>query len=51
MIDFEEELNKYKPSLEVDSIEEVIHSNEIKDIIDLLTYITNNFDGKSNSKE
>lgn len=51
MLDFKEELNKFKPALEVDNIEEVIQSNEIKDMVDLLTYITKNIESKSNSKE
>ncbi|HOA82199.1 MAG TPA: hypothetical protein PKK61_14230 [Defluviitaleaceae bacterium] len=51
MINFEEELTKYKPSLEVDSIEDVIQSNGIKDIIDILTNAIKNFEGKPNNKE
>ncbi|NLK21584.1 MAG: hypothetical protein GX308_05780 [Epulopiscium sp.] len=51
MIDFKEELRKFKPALEVDGIEEVIKSNEIKDMIDLLTHITRNLEIKSEGKE
>lgn len=42
MINFEEELNKYQASVEVDNIEEVIQSNGIRDIIDVLTSIVKN---------
>lgn len=51
MFDFREELNKFKPSLEVDHVEEVIKSNEIKDMLDLLTHIAKNIESKSKSKE
>lgn len=36
MIDFEEELRKFKPSLEVDEAEEVIYKNDLKDVTDIL---------------
>lgn len=36
MIQFEKELEKFKPILEVANIEENIENEEIKDIIDLI---------------
>lgn len=36
MINFEEELKKFHPSLEVDEIEEVIHKNDLTDMADVL---------------
>ena len=39
MIDFKEELNKYKPIILVDDVEEAI-GGEISDIMDLLQYIS-----------
>ena len=36
MIKFEKELEKFKPVLEVNSIEDHISNEEIKDIIDLI---------------
>lgn len=39
MIDFEEELAKFKPSLEVDQAEDAIYSSEFTDITDLLNKI------------
>ena len=42
MIDLKEELKKYEPILEMDSVEKSIKSDEIKDIMDLLQYISQN---------
>ena len=39
MIDFKEEINKYKPVLSVDDVESVVN-DEVRDIMDLLQYIT-----------
>jgi len=36
MINFKQELEKYKPMLEVDKIEEDILNDEVHDIVDLL---------------
>lgn len=36
MINFEEELAKYKPSLEVDQAEEMIYNNDMTDATDLI---------------
>ena len=36
MINFDEELKKYKPSLEVDQAEEAIQQNDLRDVIDIL---------------
>lgn len=36
MIDFKSEIEKYKPLLEIDNIEENIRNDEIQDIMDLL---------------
>ena len=38
MIDFNEEINKYKPILSVDDVESVI-GDEIRDMMDLLQYL------------
>ena len=40
MIDFDEELEKYHPILEVDEVEESIQSDEMNDILDMLIYIS-----------
>ena len=36
MLDFKQEIQKYKPVMEVDDIENSIKSNEIEDMIDVL---------------
>lgn len=40
MINFSEELNKYKPILDIEDIENNIVQDELKDIMDLLTHIS-----------
>lgn len=36
MINFEEELKKFKPSLEVDQAEDAIYHNDLKDMTDIM---------------
>lgn len=36
MIDFEEELKKYKPSLEVEEAEDAVYNRDLTDMTDLL---------------
>ena len=36
MIDFEEELEKFKPSLEVEEAEEAIYNQDLTDMTDIL---------------
>ena len=36
MIDFEEELKKFKPSLEVEEAEEAIYTQDLTDMTDIL---------------
>ena len=40
MINFNEEIKKYSQILEMDEIEQSIHSTELKDIMDMLNYIS-----------
>ena len=40
MIDFKEEISKYKPVLVTEDVEKAVHADEIKDIMDLLQRIT-----------
>lgn len=37
MIQFEEELKKFKPCLEIEDAEEAIYAYETKDIVDILS--------------
>ena len=46
MIDFNEELSKYKPILVIDEVETSIQTDEIKDMMDLLQYITDQVSGR-----
>jgi len=40
MIDFEEELKRFTPSLEVNQTEEDIYKNDLKDITDIVMQMT-----------
>lgn len=35
MINFEEELKKFKPSLEIDQAEDAIYKNDLRDVTDI----------------
>lgn len=39
MLDFEEELKKFKPSLEVEDIEDDVYQEEMTDVMDLLNKV------------
>ena len=36
MLNYEEELKKFKPSLDVDEVEDAIYSRDLTDVIDIL---------------
>ncbi|HIT87017.1 MAG TPA: hypothetical protein IAB62_04535 [Candidatus Coprocola pullicola] len=40
MIDFKQELSKYQPILELERIEDSIHTSEVQDILDILQHIS-----------
>lgn len=40
MINFKDEIKKYEPILEVDDIEDAVHGNELKDLLDILQHIS-----------
>lgn len=44
MLDFDEEIQKFQPSLEVEDAEDAIYKNDVPDITDL---INNIIEGKS----
>lgn len=47
MINFDEEIEKFKPSLEIEQAEDVITSNDLTDISDILKeLIKGNMDNK-----
>ena len=39
MLDFEEELKQFKPSLEVEDIEDAVYQEEMTDVMDLLNKV------------
>ena len=39
MLDFEEELKKFEPSLEVEEIEDAVYQEDLSDVTDLLKQI------------
>ena len=47
MIDFNTELEKYQPILEMDEIEDAVKSDEMQDILDMLIYISREKDGSA----
>ena len=46
MIDFDEEIKKFKPGLEVDDAEDAIYNNDVPDITDLINKIVEDIAGK-----
>lgn len=47
MIDFEEELKKFHPSLEVEQVEDSVYHNKPKDVTDLLQEMLKEMKGSS----
>lgn len=41
MINYEEELKKFKPSLDVDEVESAVYSRDLTDVIDILKEMLN----------
>ncbi|WP_251390466.1 hypothetical protein [Mediterraneibacter agrestimuris] len=39
MLDYEEELKKFKPSLEVENIEDAVYQEDLSDMTDLLKQV------------
>ena len=46
MIDFDEEIKKFKPSLEVEDAEDAIYNNDVPDITDLINKIVEELSDK-----
>lgn len=46
MIDFDEEIKKFKPSLEVEDAEYAIYNNDVPDITDLINKIVEDLSDK-----
>lgn len=41
MIDYEEELKKFKPCLDVEEVESSVYNQDLTDVIDILKEMTN----------
>ncbi len=48
MIDYNEEIAKFQPSLEVDQAEEAIFNNDLTDLSDIIETIIKNTQGEQN---
>lgn len=46
MVDFDEEIKKFKPSLEVEDAEDAIYNNDVPDITDLINKIVEDLSDK-----
>ncbi len=46
MINFEEELKKYKPSLEIEETEKSVREDSEKDMVDLMVELMNEYRNK-----
>ena len=46
MIDFEEELSHYKPSLEIEAVEDAIGKNDLTDMTDIMREMLENGRGQ-----
>lgn len=46
MINFDEEVRKFKPCLEVSQVEDAIYKNDVKDITDVLEEMLQQINGK-----
>ncbi len=44
MIDFNEEIEKFQPSLEVDQAEDAIYNNDMTDLADILDLVIKSMD-------
>ena len=46
MIDFEEELKKFEPIMEVEEAEDAIHSRDLTDMTDILREMANSYQNR-----
>ena len=51
MIDFEEEIKKFHPSLEIGEVEEAIYNHDLTDLTDLLVEIEKSRKSDKNRQE
>lgn len=46
MINFDEEIKKFQPSVEIDGAEDAIYSNDLPDVTDIINRILNDIENK-----
>lgn len=51
MLDYDEELKKFKPSLDVENVEDAIKNQDLTDIVDLLRELELNQRNSSKTKK
>jgi hypothetical protein len=51
MLDYDEELKKFKPSLDVENVEDAIKNQDLTDIVDLLRELERNQRNSSKTKK
>lgn len=51
MIDFNEELKKFKPVLEVDELQDGVNGNDVKDMLELLQHLSQKVAASDKEKE
>ncbi len=51
MLDFDEEIKKFKPILSVESVEDEIYSKDMTDVIDLLKEMHNSNNANNSNTE
>ena len=50
LLNFQEELKKYKPVMGMDEVEKSVKDDEVKDVMDMLQYLSNKLSGSERSK-
>ena len=48
MINFDEEIKKFHPSLEIEEAEDAIYNNDVSDITDIMIEMVTGFKGTNN---
>lgn len=48
MINFDEEIKKFQPSLEIEEAEDAIYNNDVSDITDIMIEMVNGLKGTNN---
>ena len=51
MLNYEEELKKFKPCLSVDEVEDAIYDRDLTDVIDLLRDMQSTINSRPSNKE